>query len=267
MRFNSRLIINLFISFFIATAAHASDYAKEARWADQILDGLFDGEPVWLEANDHRFLSIYTPAKKDVKGVAILLHGTGVHPDWPQVISPLRTVLPVKGWSTLSLQMPVLLSTATMNDYAAELDEADARIDAAVEYLQSKGVKKIILMGHSLGASMGSHYLSERPASPIQVFVGLGMGTSKIDALNNTLNLAKTHRPVVDVYGEDDLPGVVSSAKNRQAARKSTGTLYKQVEIKGADHFFRGHELETIDEIVKWVNFMLGDIEPWYPSH
>ena len=266
MRIISHFIAALFICIF-SVGAQASDYAKEARWADQILDGLFDGEPVWLEANDHRFLSIYTPAKEDAKGVAILLHGTGVHPDWPQVISPLRTVLPTKGWSTLSLQMPVLGSTATMNDYAKELDNADARIDAAVKYLQEKGVKKIILVGHSLGAAMGSHYLSTRPATPIQVFVGLGMGSSRIEALDNAHNLSKTHRPVVDVYGEDDLPNVIASAKDRKAKRKSTGTLYKQVEIKGADHFFRGHELEAIDEIVKWTNFMLGDIEPWYPSH
>ncbi|RTZ60335.1 MAG: DUF3530 domain-containing protein [Gammaproteobacteria bacterium] len=260
-------LIFALLALFLAAPAQASDYAKESRWADQILDGLFDGEPVWLEADGHRFLSIWTPAKNNPKGAAILLHGTGVHPDWPQVISPLRTALPDQGWSTLSLQMPVLGATATMNDYAAELDEADARIDAAVEYLQSRKVKKIILIGHSLGAAMGSHYLAQRPASPIQVFVGLGMGDSRIDALNNAKNLAKTTRPVVDVYGENDLPNVVASAKQRKAARKSTGTLYKQVEIKDTDHFFTGHEQEAIDDVVKWANFMLGDVEPWYPSH
>jgi hypothetical protein len=38
--------------------ALASDTAKEQRWAEQIVDGIFDGAPKWIEADGHKFLSI-----------------------------------------------------------------------------------------------------------------------------------------------------------------------------------------------------------------
>jgi len=38
----------------------ASDLDKEKRWADQIVDSILDGDPVWLVADDHKFLSIFT---------------------------------------------------------------------------------------------------------------------------------------------------------------------------------------------------------------
>jgi alpha/beta superfamily hydrolase len=42
--------------------------------------------------------------------------------------------------------------------------------------------------------------------------------------------------PVLDVYGEKDLPAVLSTAKARRAT--------KQAVIPGADHFYNGKEAE-----------------------
>ncbi|MDX1594365.1 MAG: DUF3530 family protein, partial [Gammaproteobacteria bacterium] len=112
-------------------AAHASDKAKEQRWADQIVDQLIEGEPVWLEAGEDRFLAILTEADGEPRGSVILMHGMGVHPNWPQVIYPLRTELPRLGWTTLSLQMPVLPNDAEAVAYVPLFDEVAPRIDAA----------------------------------------------------------------------------------------------------------------------------------------
>ncbi|CAC9453295.1 hypothetical protein [uncultured Gammaproteobacteria bacterium] len=59
MKFISILLL---VSNF-AFAQTVPDYAKEGRWAAQVEDGLMDGDAVWLSANNHKFLSLYTPSE------------------------------------------------------------------------------------------------------------------------------------------------------------------------------------------------------------
>lgn len=236
----------------------ASDYAKEKRWADQITGDLMDGEAVWLEADGHRFLGLYTEAGDKPKGAVIILHGIGVHPDWPQVISPLRTRLPALGWTTLSLQMPVLLNEATVSDYATELDSVAPRIEAGVQFLQDKGYRgKIAMVAHSLGAAMATDYLARNPGTAIQTLVAIGMTSNANERLDNARNVSKTKRSILDIYGENDLPEVTSSAPARKAAKRYEGTFYLQMEIPGADHFFEGYEDVLVDETDNWLSYML----------
>ena len=57
-----------------------SDYAREKRWADEVLPSIVVGEAVWLEApRTEKFLGIHTEAK-NAKSAIILAHGLGVHP-------------------------------------------------------------------------------------------------------------------------------------------------------------------------------------------
>ncbi len=89
----------------------AADYAREKRWADEILPAVLVGDPVWLDGpKGHRFLALYTPAAK-ARAAVVVVHGLGVHPDWG-LISVLRQQLPEHGYSTLSVQMPVLAAEA-----------------------------------------------------------------------------------------------------------------------------------------------------------
>ena len=67
----------------------------------------------------HKFLSIFTPAENDSSEYAlIVMHGIGVHPNWDQVIRPIRVEMTTHGWNTLSIQMPVLANDAAPEDYA-----------------------------------------------------------------------------------------------------------------------------------------------------
>ena len=53
------------------------------------------------------FVGLWEAAKGATPtGAILLLHGEGHTPDWPQTIQPLRTYLPERGWSTLSLSLP-----------------------------------------------------------------------------------------------------------------------------------------------------------------
>ena len=233
-----------------------SDTAKEQRWADQIVDALIDGRAEWLEADGHKFLGIYTEqSAKEPRGGAILLHGIGVHPDWPQVISPLRVGLPEYGWSTLSLQMPVLANDAPVADYVPLLAEVAPRIDAGIDFLRKQGVEHVVLIGHSLGAAMGAYYLANHPNSPVEAFVGIGMEASEDHPeLDTGTYLAKIKLPVYDLYGSRDLPQVLSSAKGRAlAARKAGNEHYTQIEIEGANHFFDGLNDELLSRVRGWL--------------
>ncbi|MDX1824396.1 MAG: DUF3530 family protein [Thiohalomonadales bacterium] len=250
----NQLIILLF--FLMTPILHASDLAKEKRWADQIVDALITGDAEWLSVGDLNVLSIYTPSETEpARGAAIIMHGLGVHPDWPDVIHPLRTRLPEAGWATLSLQMPILPNEASGPDYLPLLPEVPPRIDAAVKFLQKQGFNNIVLIGHSLGTVMGSYYLNQQPASAIHAFVGISM--SEIDKepqMSNVAMLKNIHLPVLDIYGSLDETYVRDYVKQRQqSALAANNKAYQQIEIKDANHFYNGKDNELVEVIENWL--------------
>ena len=88
------IALSLIITSTVSTAM-AADYAREKRWAEQTVPDLFVGEAIYLEAQQHKFLSLYTKAKTSTSAV-IVVHGLGVHPDWG-LMNPLRTGLAEAG--------------------------------------------------------------------------------------------------------------------------------------------------------------------------
>ncbi len=231
----------------------ASDIAKEQRWAEQIEAGLFEGEMLWLDAAGQRFLSVLTPATGEPRGGVLLMHGIGVHPDWPSVINPLRIGLAAQGWTTLSLQMPVLGNEKLARDYVPLLAEVPARIEAGVATLERLGLEPIVAVGHSMGSSMTTHYLAHHADSGIDAFVGIGMSADRPHPeLDNAVSLRALALPVLDLYGEHDLESVVTTAQARAVAA-ADNHRYTQVETAGADHFFEGSEAELLDAVVSWL--------------
>jgi pimeloyl-ACP methyl ester carboxylesterase len=235
------------------------DYAKEQRWAEQIVDFLIDGDPVWLQANRHKFLGIYTEAYTNKRlGAVILIHGGGVHPDWQQVMKPLRTALPGQGWATLAIQMPVLPNGTDERAYVPLFKYVPARIDAAVRFLRKHNVNNIVLLGHSLGASMASDYLAHSQQPGIRAFVGIGMKgipqPNEFAVLDNAKSLVRINIPVLDIYGSNSNEEVIGSVHRRAFALKSVGAAHsRQVYIKNADHYFEGHEKQLDAVINDWL--------------
>ena len=248
-----RILIALLM--FTAVVAQASDLAKEKRWANQVVDAILDGEAVWLDDGHSEFLGIYTDAADESDRSVIVMHGTGIHPDWQQVVQPLRVGLTEHGWNTLSIQMPILPNEAEYPEYAPLYDEVAPRIDAAIRYLKDNGSKHIVLIGHSQGASMAAYYLTTSK-QPIEGFVAIGMAAFADDPrMDSTLSLKKIHVPVLDLYGSADLEVVLKSVDKRSAAAKQAGnTDYTQLKINGANHFYDGHEDELVDTVSNWLN-------------
>ena len=244
------------ILLFTSSSIHASDLAKELRWAEQIVDAIFDGEPVTLKDGELEFLAIYTPSSTDTAtNAAIVIHGLGVHPDWDQVIRPLRTVLPERGWSTLSLQMPILANGVGDVEYAPLFSEVAGRIEAGMSFLKEQGAQRIVIIAHSLGAAMGSYYLANHQPESVLGFVGIGMSSSSKTVMDNATSLKSVNVPVLDLYGENDLDDVLASSKARkQAIENQTPTLSKQLMVPGAGHFFDCKEDVLIDEVSVWIN-------------
>ena len=242
-----------------AHAASLSDRAKEKRWEQQIVPDLMVGNAIKLKAGGVKFLGLYTPPENgESKGAVIILHGNGVHPAWPAVIEPLRTELPEHGWHTLSLQMPILPNGAVDKDYIPLFPEIPARIQAGVDFLKKKGIKHIVLTGHSLGTTMATYYLAETrdPTVDTLVLVSGGPGVITDKRMNEVANLGRVHGvSVLDIYGTEDFPYIVDSVIKRQTLDlKKNGSRYEKVAIKGADHFYRDVDSKLVHKFVTWID-------------
>lgn len=248
----------LLAAYLCSLSATASDILKEQRWASQLTDGLLVGSAIQIKAGARDVFAIYTPATTTQRrGGVILLHGMGAHPDWPEVISPLRRELPDSGWTTLSIQMPILDNEAEMSRYLPLFPEGYERIGAAIAYLQAQGIHNIVLVGHSLGAAMGAAYLaaSSPESQAVRAFVGIGMNQydDPETPAHTPASLAKITIPVLDLYGELDNAGVRASAQPRARAAKKINNTYLQVEMPGADHFFRGLDNSLVSRVASWL--------------
>ncbi|MBU0593924.1 MAG: alpha/beta hydrolase family protein [Gammaproteobacteria bacterium] len=251
-----KFIVALYLTFFTLSAP-AADLAREKRLADEIVDMIIEGEPVWLNASNHSFLSIFTPTtQRHPRGAAIILHGRGMHPDWADVVAPLRTGLPASGWHTLSLQMPVLEKDVKYNDYVPLFAEAGPRIDAAIAYLRDTGVKHIVLAAHSCGAHMAMHWVARQGDKDINAYIGIGMGATDFgQPMIEPFPLAKMHVPVLDVYGSAEYPQVLNMAPERLAAmRKAGNPQSRQIVVPGADHYFHERNGELVKVVTEWLD-------------
>jgi pimeloyl-ACP methyl ester carboxylesterase len=240
--FRNALAVALVLAPLPASAQ--ADYAREQRWAEEVGPAIVVGDPIELAlASGRKFLAIYTPNPKAAAGV-IVVHGLGVHPDWA-LIGVLRTRLAEHGYATLSIQMPVLAADAKGDQYPPLFPEAGERIAAAIAYLRGKGLGKIAIVSHSMGSRMTNYFLNHAGSSRIDAWVAVGIQGEFIEP-------ATFKVPVLDLYGEKDLPAVLDGAPKRAAAiRGIRGS--GQVQVAGAGHFFTGKE----DELVRQVRFFL----------
>lgn len=217
-----------------------SDYAREQKWADEIVPGVVVGDPVYIEAQGHKFLGLYTEAANAKAGL-VIVHGIGVHPDHG-LIGVLRSRLADLGYTTLSIQMPILAVEADSKAYQPLFPEAAERIKAAAGFLQDKGNKKIAIVSHSLGSAMAKGYFQKNPGSPFAVWVSMGISSDSYDGVK---------LPIYDLYGGDDLPAVVKGADGRKKTlvnAKSAQTMAPKM-----DHFFTGYD----DDLVNYVRTYL----------
>jgi pimeloyl-ACP methyl ester carboxylesterase len=255
VRFVIVIILSLLL-FSVSRAGSVSDTAKEQRWAEQITDQLIVGEPVWLEADGHRFLTIYTPAEAaSHKGTVLLVHGMGAHPDWPQVIQPLRSGLSEGGWRSLSIQMPLPPEGIDAAGQAALLREGGDRLQIALAWLAAKEMTPVTVIAHSRGCADVLYYAATHDSGSLTSLVLIGVNGRYDNLPDDASPLRSLHNiklPILDLYGEYDLEGVIKTAlERRKTAAGNPG--YQQIMVPEADHFFDGEEKPLLAEVTRWL--------------
>jgi pimeloyl-ACP methyl ester carboxylesterase len=231
----------LVFSLFLSSESFSQDYEKEKRWADDILPTLMVGDAVWLQQKSgHRFLTLFVDRKANAKGAIIIAHGRGWSPDF-ELYGTLRTRLAEEGYSTLSIQLPVLPSTAIPGLYVPLYPDARERFQLAVDFLKAKGYTNIAIVSHSLGATMANQYLIRTDDTSVRAWVFIGI-------LQGLEEMYRIKVPTLDIYGGSDWTGVTVGAPER-AKQLAQHPGSGQVMVPGARHFFEGRE----DELVKIV--------------
>ena len=274
------LLIALVGLLFLHTCtvlASSINTESEQRWAEQLQDNIVTGDPLYLPSgadkqSENAFFAIFTPESTEkALGAIILIHGTGAHPDWGDVIHPLRVELPDKGWATLSIQAPLIYPDKKDPKSRREVIEASLpRIQAAVDYLKPD-YPKIVIAAHSFGTLMALDYLQKHasdtlpdddtPVIKAAVIIGTPSQAKEIP-LNSPAMIEKITIPLLDLYGSNDLTNVMSTAKARKkAAHKAGNKHYRQHETPGANHFYLGLE----DELVNYVHHWLKKTLKSYP--
>ncbi len=234
-----RACVAILLAVFLLQA-QAQDYEREKRWSDEVVPGLVVGDAVWIDGPEGRkFLGLLAETAQ-ARAALLVVHGIGVHPDHG-VIGTLRSILADAGYTTLSIQMPVLNSDAAPREYEPLLQNAAARIHAAADWLRAKGEGPLVLVSHSLGSAMSRAYFEGTPGAPFAAWVCMGL-SGPFGSMRNV------KVPVLDVYGENDLPSVLRSDWRRRITVDSLPGS-RQVKIAHADHFYAGREKELMASI------------------
>lgn len=244
-RLGTRLLAALALATLAAGAAAKSDYAREQKWAEEITPGIVVGDPLYLtDAGGRKFLTIHTKTP-NARAAVVTVHGLGVHPDHG-IIGVLRSSLTDAGYTTLSVQMPVLAADAKAEAYDKTFPEAAERLSAAVEFLRKEGYARVAIVSHSLGARMTNYFLVNRSEPPVQAWAALGLSGRLAEPQHLKM-------PVLDLYGEKDLENVLKYAGDRaKAVSRIPGSA--QVKIAGADHFFAGYERAMVDAVKQFLD-------------
>ena len=236
------------------------DFDREDRMISEIGDAVMDGDVEFLSLKgDKEVFSIYMENESETaKGGVIILHSRGYHANWDSVIRPVRIGLPQKGWHTLSMQMPVLDKNAKYYDYVPIFPYSHERIEAAIDFYKGRGIDNIILIAHGCGAHMAMSYFDKYGDDKISAYVGIGMGaTDYKQKVVKRMPLDVMLKPVLDVYGEKDFPGVRRSATERKWLMSvANNPKSAQKIISKADHYYKedGSAELLVKEIDRWMS-------------
>ncbi len=205
---------------------------------------LFGLSSVFAQMPKGEFIEI-----KGATAAVILAHGRAQGPDG-QVVGALRiAVAKDAGMHTLSLQMPILAAPDYLA-YEATYPDAYKTLQSAIAFLiKEKGIKRIYVLGYSMGARMTTAFLASTPVPELKGYIGIGVLEGGGEQLDANINIKKLTVPVIDLYA-DATPLDLSSAENRKAL---VGARYKQTQIRGASHSFRGYDNAIAQATIAWL--------------
>ena len=254
MKRNKAALASLVFCLAMSSGGQASDLKREAEFAEEISKTLTLGKIVPLEAAGQKFFALYTEAENaDEKGAVMILHDSGGHPDQRELVHALRTVLPEHHWATLALQMPLREMGADNNEYYALFPEARERIESGIKYLRQNGAETLILAGYGMGGLMAVSALKQpMPDIKALVAISLPVPDTTIQAAETLEFIKQFKNPMLDIYGAQDVPEVVKSARDRRmAAKENKG--FRQIKINDEGHRYLHDEGLLVKRIYSWL--------------
>lgn len=186
----------------------------------------------------------------DAFGAVLIVPDSGQTANWPNTIDVLRLDLPSHGWSTLSIDLveqrqPVISKNSTpAPDGTSVQDKNRARMQGAIQFLNSEGQYNIIVVGYGESAVRVIDFVGTlAPASP-------GMpGKSKLNRpvralvlinARNTIGNLKDPAfdklvwrdvPVLDVFFGTHFRDPFEIDNRKIAAQKNRLTTYYQLKL------------------------------------
>ena len=121
--------------------------------------------------------------------------------------------------------------------------ETAERLAAGVAFLRGKGLKKIAIVAHSMGARMANHFL-------IHTGDGLPGGCVGRDwAFRRVRRARRIQGAGTGPLRQDGLSKRTFIGARERAAAIKTVRGSGQVQVAGADHFFAGMEAELVRQV------------------
>ena len=105
-----------------------------------------------------------------------------------------------------------------------------------------------LVVSHSMGSRMTHYYLARDPDPPINAWVSIGWGSEG--------DFGQLKFPVLDLYGENDLPSVLKGAQ-RRAASINDARRSRQIMAPRADHFFGNQQAELVRYVREFLDTSL----------
>jgi len=225
-----------------------SNYWREKTYADQLIKLLPQRQIHWLNTTPPTLSLIVPSPVTSPKGVALILPSPEEHPDQRQVIQALRTQLPDYGWTSLSVQMPLI--DQTRPDQRLGLYEASApRLDQALQWIAEQNpATRVVVIAHGYSGASAIHYLRQhaeqsKPNAELikgLVLISLPGREASGNWLDSTEQLQGITLPILDVFAQYDRTDVIDSAPERLRASQIAGRANQQV---GSPHTAKVRQL------------------------
>lgn len=239
-------------------------------------DEVEEEDLTWLEANGEKFMSLWQADKTgNPFGAVLILHGEGQSVDWPGEVSAIRNNLSHHGWATLSInlpptakpqiperpQEPPAISSEESNGNTENVmsvpdsepvDQgndpeavSEARMQSAIQYLNSQGQYNIVIVSHGIGAIRAGKFIDmltktntsamagkiQRPVRAL-VFV---QARNRIGDMLLTRFMNDASLPILDIYYGDHFLDQIEVQQRKKAAATNGIQHYYQVKILRPD--------------------------------
>ena len=250
-----RIITFFLIIPFIVHCTHIyiPDKSRESMIYEQSLSEIFDGKHLYIDYKFGKYSMLEIHNEKHDTAV-LFLHGRGLSPNEQNLAYPVRVTLS-NLYNTYSLQLPVLKKQSTYLEYTKIFYDSDERILSALEHINKKN-NKVIIIAHSCGVHMLMSFIQNKNfTNNISSLVLIGSGAvDKGEKLIYEYPYGKIRVPILDLFGENDFNLVLKNANKRKQFIKQTSAKSQQIKIKSSDHYHTDNSERVITFVKKWLS-------------